>query len=224
MKLDLRTPTLVFLGAWNPAIFTSKWIARYLFQKPEGERIFGSEVTILSPIFPRRILFLDNVGIHATNEKVEIFVNADDEDVRRLAESVVTQLISTLPHTPLGGFGVNFRYLENDTDDPLLDKFVTGENIEQHEKILKRVFSSTLEVDDGVKLNLTRHVSESEVIFDFNYHHDALNRERAGENLSGVIRRYLGLSLGTLRDIYGLDEYEVLTHEFNLEAEAANRN
>ena len=36
VKLDLRRPSIVLTGAWNPAIFQAGWILRFLFQVPDG--------------------------------------------------------------------------------------------------------------------------------------------------------------------------------------------
>ena len=39
MNLDLRKPTIVVTGAWNPAILELGWIARYLFDVPENAQV-----------------------------------------------------------------------------------------------------------------------------------------------------------------------------------------
>jgi len=220
MKLDLRNATLIVLGAWNPAIFQPAWTARYLYEKPEGERVSASEVTVLTPAGPKRIIFIDDVGLSSSTDRVEIFLNADNDTTRSLAENVAIRLLSVLPHTPLGGFGVNYHYIEPDPDAELLDKFLTSEKINEHYKILKKSFSSALEMPDGVKLNLARHVSESEVIIDFNYHYERINRETFPATIEGMLKGHLDSSLATLEKLYDLKDYEALIHEFHTPAEA----
>lgn len=222
MKLDLRNATLVFLGAWNPAIFQPPWIAKYLHEKPEGERVEGSEVTVLSPSGPKRIFFIDDIGLSALSDRIEIFLNADNDDARGRAESVAIRLLSVLPHTPLGGFGVNYHYIEPDPEAELLDKFVTAEKINEHYKILNRNFSSALEMPNGVVLNLSRHVSDTEVVLDFNYHYQRIDRSAVEAAIQGIIKKHLDSSLETLEKLFDLKDYEALTHEFHPPAEAAN--
>jgi hypothetical protein len=224
MKLDLRNPTLIFLGAWNPAIFQPSWVAKYLHDIPEGERISASQVTVLAPAGPRHIIFINNVGLAASTDRVEIFLNADSDAAREHAENVAIRLLSVLPHTPLGGFGVNDHYLEADPEADLLDKFVTSEKINEHYKILGRSFSSALEMDDGVTLNFSRKVSESEIIFDFNYHYARIDRNSIEPTLSGILKKHLDSSLESLAKLYDLNEYEALTHEFHTPAEITNQN
>ncbi len=212
MKVDTRPPVFVFVGAWNPAIFQSAWIARYLFNVPAGREQPATEVLVTIPI-PRRIIYIENIGIAVSNERVEIFANDFDEAVIQRTEEVALRLVETLSHTPYGPWGVNFNFIELEPSVELLDALKTRDNIEQHFKIVSQDLVSAIKISDEVILNFSRHPSEKNVIFDFNYTHRPLVAKSAKDVLTGAIKKYLQQSEQILEKLYALKGYEVIKHD-----------
>ena len=141
MKLDLRKPVFVFVGAWNPAIFQPGWIARHLFEIPEGEKVRAEAMV---PTVPNQeaILYIEDIGLAVTNERVQIFVNGFDDETIQCCEQVAVQLFKTLPHTPFGSFGINFNFVEDDPGDELFDMLRTKDGIDEHFKIIGQKYAS----------------------------------------------------------------------------------
>lgn len=214
MFLDARRPVFVFRGAWNPAIFQPPWLAKYLFGIESGKEIEAVDMTVLTPV-PKQITYIDNIGISASNDGIDIFANDLDEKTIAKAETTAIRLLETLPHTPLGGFGVNFCFTEKEPSDDLLDCLHTKDSIDKYFKILKQDFSAAIEID-SVILNFTRQPTDANVQFDFNYHHNRIDFETRKETIEGAIGRFLEKSEEILDQLYSLQGYEVLKHEFEV--------
>lgn len=211
MLLDARRPLFVFRGAWNPAIFQPPWLAKYLFDIESGQEVEAIEMTVLTPV-SQKITYINDIGITASNNGVDIFANGMDEQTLAKAETVAIRLLETLSHTPIGGFGVNFFFTENEPSDDLLDCLHTKDSIDKHFKILKQEFSAAIAID-SVILNFSRKPTDSNVQFDFNYHHSQQNFDARKELTMGITGRFLERSTEILDQLYSLKKYEVLKHE-----------
>lgn len=219
MKLDLRRPSIVLLGAWNPAILQPGWIANYLREIPEGKDIAAQEAFFVVDGLSRSILYIDDVGITANNQRVDIFLNSFGDNEIHWAEKYVSNLVTTLKHTPLGAYGINFSFVEEDAQDELLDMLKTKDKIEQHFKILNQSLTSAIEIDANTILNFSRKPSEESVIFEFNFHHNQIEKDNIAEQINGKIKGELEKAKEILNILYGIDmvDYGYLSHEFNKE-------
>ncbi len=210
MKLDLKRPSFVIVGAWNPAIFSPNWIALNLLDYPEGQELAVTNV-LAGDRGPSPIQYIEEVGIFASNQRVEIYLNSLDTIAIDRAESVAAKIIETLPHTPKSSYGINFVFAHENPDADLLDKFSTSENLDQEFEIIQESFNSTLKLDDTI-LNLVRNPSENAIVFDFNYHHEGIKTEEFREDINGRYQQLLGKSTDILKDYYGLEGYDVDGH------------
>jgi hypothetical protein len=111
MKLDLRLPTVVIPGAWNPAIFSPEWIGRFVFYKKPGDLVPFFQVVFSTPP-ARAVMYYDVFGISPSSERVDIYANSlirgDIEDI----ESKCVKILNLLPHTPISALGINFQFSE----------------------------------------------------------------------------------------------------------------
>ena len=147
MQLDLRPPTFVVNGAWNPAIFQPFWVASHLFDIPPGEEVELVELmALIAPGQQRRINYIRGVGIAVQRSRLELFVNAVDADTKANAERVFSKLFETLPHTPFGSFGVNFQFRQPDPADETIDQLKCTDRIDQHFLIKEQSFRATIEL------------------------------------------------------------------------------
>jgi len=88
-------------------VFSPKWV---------GEELFAVEkVEVLVPMSPNDpvIFRKDGVAIHVDDDRVMLSVDTPSTDVFSAAEQMAHTILSTLCHTPVGAFGVNFRFSES---------------------------------------------------------------------------------------------------------------
>ena len=218
MKLDVRKPMIVFAGAWNPAIFKPGWIARHLLEVPEGQQVQVLEVMVAGRLDAGPIHYFDdrNIGIFASFQRLEIFANEFDTPTIELVERVGISLIQTLPHTPLGPFGINFSLIHENPDDKLLDIMRTRDTVEQHFKIVSQNLTTSLEVSPETVLNFSRQPSAQVINFDFNFHHKQMTASTVEKLLHGTIDSHFKFSQSVLKNLYGLEGYEVLKQNLTL--------
>jgi len=72
MDHDLRIPTLVLAGAWNPAIFSVQWIATHLFGKKAGEML---NVANVASGTGEQSLYVDQIGVGALFDRLNLYCN-----------------------------------------------------------------------------------------------------------------------------------------------------
>ena len=217
MQLDLAAaPTLVLTGAWNPSIFSPAWLARYLFGYGEGQEAQIAQLLAVQGETPRQTLYLRNIGFHAEQTRVELFANSIDSAYLSRLEGVLLKLIETLPHTPMGSLGVNFRFYENAAADSILAKLDTLENLSDHYKIISSHYRTTLSFDEHSQCLVERSTSNDDLRVDFNYHFEKFaDVKEKSTVVSGIVQSRLRHALHFMNTIYDLDGYETMQHEFS---------
>ena len=214
MKLDLRRPTLVITGAWNPPIFQPPWAAKHLFGVPEGDQIRVNQMIRVGPSEPLAVSYIDDVGYRVAQSRVEIYVNAMERRFIRNCEEVCVRLLESLPHTPIRAFGVNFFFVEDDPSDLLLDSLQVTDSLAEEYQILSQELKASIPIDNDCELNLTRQPSGSSVVFNFNFHHENFSELNRVDTVTGSVDKYFGMALELLRNTYSLIDVEILAHEF----------
>jgi hypothetical protein len=224
MNLDLTKPRFVFLGAWNRAILNPQWIARHLLGYPEGATVqAGIFINSSSP--KEQTIFIDEVGILASSDRVSIFNASMDERVVARAEAVCLALFRTLPHTPMGAWGVNFNFALSDPDDDLLDQLTANDRLTESYAVIGQTLGAAIRRDDGGVLNLSRTASPTNVVFDFNYHFETpLTVADAERRLLGATRSFLTESQALLRTVYGLEMAGIAGFNIPVEGEGRQAN
>jgi hypothetical protein len=187
VKLDLRSPLIVILGNWNTAILQPPWVSRFLLGYEEGEDVQIIEI-VPADIRPvRRIFYIAGIGLCPSNQRVEIYSNDYNEDAFGKLENVAINLINVLKHTPMGGVGINFRFILDEPDEKLIDSLNTNETLNQHYKISSQSVTTTMLLENDVILNLTRIFESNSIKFDFNFHHPQISPDNYEELLAGVL-------------------------------------
>jgi hypothetical protein len=226
MKLELRKPTVVLLGAWNPAIFQATWLLRHGFGQPEGTQarvdfVQAQEIQMtLGAAVTAKITdatYFQSVGIGVTSERLEIYINENTAEVRSRAESVLQQLVSTLSHTPLANVGINFRLILEEQDVDLGELLETGEQLDELLPVLLTRYESSLELNNDCTLNILRSVSPEGSSLDLNFHHRPFRLPEFPEQIPGIIERCAAHAhrlFGGLYRVPTLEAFEILKHEF----------
>ncbi len=166
MDLDLRRPTVVITGQWNPAIFDPNWTAKHLLGMPIGTDLLVTQVFAGNKITN----YFGQVGISVLDSRVEIYLNKFDAENQAKLEKLVVNVAAMLPHTPVQALGVNFYFSEPDVSATLVDMLKTHEQLESRFEVSAQSIVSVVKTE-GAELNLRRDLSGQSLAFDFNYHH-----------------------------------------------------
>jgi hypothetical protein len=167
VKVDLRKPTIVIAGAFNPAIFQPAWIANILYEIPEGEDVEGVFVRNLAD--QTTVPYIKRVGVLAEMHRLSVFVDSLDAPTVMIAEGIVRTLAGALPHTPVGGLGVNFHFEESDVDAAIVDMLKAQDKPEKIGPVLQNEVATAIEIGDSA-LNLSRSIQDGVLSVRFNYH------------------------------------------------------
>ncbi len=208
MKLNLRLPTLVLAGAWNPAIFSVQWMAKHILGKKEGDLLNVAHVVDAAAGVSS--FYFENIGINASIDRVNLYCNEWSSAAQ--LEDMAKKILELLPHTPVVGLGVNFCFVEEQPDTSIIDNFQTRESLNQIRKIMGQKIVTSMEIGPGVTLNLDRQYANDSATFNFNYHHAVANAAAAVEAVEGAIPRCFEDALKIMDDVYGLRAVEYLTH------------
>ncbi|MBL8906524.1 MAG: hypothetical protein JNM20_07595 [Rhizobiales bacterium] len=220
MILNLTAPTFVVVGAFNRRIFQPSWIARWLYEFAEGADItFVQLAQIEAPA--RQTIYISDVGISATNERLEVYINSLSEATKSLAETVLRRLFTVLPHTPVKALGINFHFDLAEATDRVISRIRIDDGLDaEFPNIKKTTLVSTVEMAAGVDLNFSRSLATVEAAFDFNFHHPTSTAGAITEMVPGSIDRCFAIAQSILRNVYELENYQVAAHVFEAEAGA----
>lgn len=211
MKLDLRLPTIVVTGAWNPKIFSPQWISKHLFGYDEGVNVNIEQIVVATDNQqPTTITYIDHVGLRASESRVELFMDQLEADNFTLLERVAKNTISILQHTPLGALGVNFNFIEEEPEDDLIDKLKSPDGLERKFAIKAQSFKATIGLEEHQDLNLSREISDGLVKINFNYHFSPLRLDIADGILDDCVSNSLVKTREYLDQLYGLEEFELI--------------
>lgn len=209
MQLNLRRPTLVISGLWNPAIFQPPWIAVTLLDVPPGDDVDFVEVMELN----KASHYFGEIGIALTPGRLELFSNVREESSWKNLEQLALKVLATLPHTPISGFGVNFRFEDGQPDPTVIDKLWTNEGVETRFEVLATAIRNKLKFDD-CELNFMRETTDGKFTVDFNFHHGETTVEKVNQLLPGVIANSYARACAIMSDLYEVEvEEEVISHQ-----------
>ncbi len=213
MMRDVRTPTLVVTGAWNPAIFQPGWILPNLFNVAAGTTVPLTQVVVTQNDQQAIITYYLDIGIAVSFQRLEIYINSDALEVADRAEKLCLSVLEKLPHTPVAALGVNFAFFDQEPEPEVFELLKTSEQLEGAYKIKAEQRVTVIEDAPRVDLNLSRIVDGSAMRIEFNYHL-GLSVEEIKAQLSGAIPRYLSKCHDLLQRIYGVEPKGCEAHKF----------
>lgn len=216
MKLNLRRPTLVLTGYWNPAIFQPPWVAVTLLGVPPGKEVNFVEVVEAGKVAH----YFGDIGICVPPGRLELYSNVASDQKWEEIEQFAIKVLETLPHTPLQGLGINFQFQEENPEPEVVDKLWTHEDLETRFEVAGTVVRSALKFED-YDLNFSREVSVAGFAADFNFHHADVGLEKLKALIPGSVKDRYERAKKILLDVYGIEtESAVLAHDFPAAAAA----
>ena len=186
MESTLDTWAVVLVGQWNRKVFSSAWVAHHLF----GDKPLVVELRADNPQEPPRYSVGD-VRLLVTPTKVTVFPVSDSEASLRQVEETAVRVLKLLPHTPLQGVGVNFRFVESSPTPELTRLFQAHDIPLLAEKNLQATHWAVRRhlTRDDFELRLQLSLSDEKVTFDFNFNRDVTDCAVAAEYLTGRVVR-----------------------------------
>lgn len=213
MHIDLRLPTLVITGAWNPAIFSTEWIASELFGKAVGETVEVLQLVNVARADAPLAQYIEGIGVSCTPQRLEVYVNESSDEAFQRAEALANKVLTVLGHTPLDALGVNFAYRDETVSELMEDMLETGEGLESDFKVLSRSATSQLDLGDGCVLNWLRRLDPAGFFAEFNFHHPGLNRDNFSARITGALSKYKKQATQIMERYYDVAEIGVVGHD-----------
>lgn len=219
-KLDLRSPTIVVVGRWNDAILNEPgWIARHVLERPEGEEIEVRAFMRQDNGMPAQPIWsFPTFAISCTGPRLELYqISAEDLSIY----GVLRTISQLLPHTPVSGFGINFKISSDEDMSGVSEKLETKEVFDSIGilKVFER--SDTIDIakdaqvniaEDRLKqcrLKLARATDFSNLTLDFNFHQDITTISDITTLLdANPVGHWGSVRNKVLSDVYAIEQLE----------------
>ena len=207
MRLITEQLSLILVGGWNPSILQPNWLAKEIFQIAEGEDVPATVGFPLSFGGPPKVS-MQGVTFIPASDNLSILPGQPAVQSFQAAENFATNLLRTLPHTPITAFGENYVYVEDHPNRELLNIFSLDDDIETRiggEGIDYSQLSISKSINlNGCLLNLKRSFVDDVVTFSFNFHYEVSSAAEAREKLPGTLMNNYTLCQ-TVMGSYGID-------------------
>jgi hypothetical protein len=213
MILDVATaPTIVITGAWNVPIFTPPWMGKHLFGYANDVEFPVAQ--LLSPQGETNRFYIRNLGVQAEPTRLCLFLNGGEQEFVRL-EGLLTKILATLPHTPLGALGVNFRLIAKPASDEVLDKLDTHEQLSTHYEVTSTRHITRIQIDADWICNVDRRSDHDGMTSDFNFHFEKFGDvDDKAPLVQGVIAGHFERAKEFMSTIYQLNGVNPQTVDF----------
>lgn len=173
---------MVIAGAWNPAIVTPEWILRYGLEHEGGtDAPLRMSATVPAGIglvvdMPR-YTFEDMTFSVRPDALVLQTTECSQESFARL-EKIASNTLRHLTHTPVGGLGFNFDFIDDSPSPDSLAAFTLANNslvdhIPTNWSIATAALVSSFARDSGI-VNIQRVHHEGSVRIKFNFHYSVV--------------------------------------------------
>ena len=227
--LDFKQPVAVIAGYWNAAILgEAGWLTDHLLGMPEGmdvpiHRVVAEGETSGGQVVEKRIVLFDKFGLCCSGQRLELFTR-DMADLKQIYD-VVAGISKNLPHTPVGGVGVNFHFQISDGLPAVTPRFDTREAFDAIGITRYQERVDAIEIADETPaktsgeegqrtvLSLTRRTDYNAVEVAFNYHASlpsisALSRWAEAK----PIARWRKHACEVMSECYNVDEFSEQYH------------
>jgi virulence-associated protein VagC len=207
MIIREASTSIVIVGAWNPAILSPEWLARWAFGRAQGDQV---QVQMEFSSIPKSppILTIDQVIIIPSESRLVIRPQRSSEDLISRAEGVAVRILETLPHTPVRAFGENIEFDEEHASEEdtrmfrIHDHFSGSPQLEGLERKEMSIVDSYATRQNILKI--TRTLSGESFSIKFNFHYDVTSTEQATEQIRGTFLENFRRSCALISGVYDL--------------------
>lgn len=195
----IKKPVLVVCGAFNNQILRNgAWIKRNLFPKSEQEKILVNlNVAYYGDTISSNVI-VDGIEIMTVPGKIIITPPSFDSDGFDAINELIINLSSTLPHTPVTSFGINFTLFQS-LHRSMLDQSQMFNFFPDGAIPPKKMIQSSIPFEDAImNFSLEEELTENGMTkqsYNFNFHSDISGEEPLiqvkTKLLDNCIERYL---------------------------------
>jgi hypothetical protein len=177
MQAVLQETSLVIAGAWNPAILTPPWVMHHAMGRADAQN------TMVQAVFPAGLngafdfprFTMPGFTYTARNDSVIFLPEALTEPSLVLVESVASQILEQLGHTPIAGVGHNFEFRHEEAQDDWLEPFNNSQtslvDATGGWNVSRTTLATSFEGPRNVAVNIQRYTAGAALIIKFNFHH-----------------------------------------------------
>ena len=204
MKQIEDRATIVGVGAFNPAILTPQWIAKYGLELKPNDQF---NVEMLAPVVgvaQPRFGFLGLSFAAGTRNLTFYIKNADIESGNK-SVAVFAKLLAELKHTPIEGIGFNFafEFKSNETSKALLlESEGLASVFSEDASIVSRRWGNSIIWEDAI-VNIDCESVGEDVRVLFNFHHEITAVEQAIElfQKEGIYKKHFDKAVQAVKEI-----------------------
>ena len=202
MKIKSNYEALIIIGAWNRAIFTPDWVAKFVFP--------GEEMTIEIPVdnidaSPR--YSSKDLSVNIIGQKLVFSINNPSQENFQQMGLKAIAVCRALTHTPLLCFGINhyFQGSKNEIESTKVFDFSNYDSLNEKGYELKSMRNQqSLQFEHHI-LNVIWSLENEQVTLEFNNHYNVSDVESFisvfDENL---LFDRLNNSIDYIKNIYNL--------------------
>ncbi len=214
MQIVREATNLVIIGAWNPAILQPSWLGRHVFGIPEGQPLPVKMAFTPIPGAPPKWTI---EGITFVPSHDRLFLSPVDlnQDTLSAVETKAIAILNLLHHTPVGAFGQNFHFVDEQPAPELVQIFAlnddAGDRIEPANVLVSTSITTSYAIGNCV-LNLTRSFSNGRLDIKFNFHYDTSSAADAVAKLANTFSVNYGLVIKFLQSYHVVLDAQEVAH------------
>lgn len=161
---EIEGINIVCPGSWNKRLFTPAWVATNLFELEKNEIQAVFNPFELDMGYPH-----NGVVLLPKDNSLEIKFEKINDETKKYGITLLNQIITLLPQTPIRAIGFNIRYLfKKEEDVPFVEK------LNQINCPLNDFHTSQVKFTkyfDEYQLNIIVDLNEEEYPVNFNFHY-----------------------------------------------------
>ena len=201
MKLISQNKLLVIVGTWNRNIFSKEWIKKYLLPKDGFTMEFSLDLVGSHRISSK------NVNIEFHSNKLNFIPKSDDIEVYEIISGLAVKIADYLPHTPVFGYGINFKFEGNANN--IQHGLITTNDVEKlvgyGAQLINSQHRHSVKIDDidDILVNISITMNNDRLYFDFNFHSDITNLTQFKEKIyTSPIKKLHSIALDIMSNAY----------------------
>jgi hypothetical protein len=195
------------IGAWNQAIFSPEWVKANLAEDKERDVMMAMSFPVTAA--PVRIT-VDSINIYPSAQILTLDAATVSDELMATCASKFRQIAALLPHTPVTGMGINFRFVGSVDDSAGLAELFTFPDAGNIDAAVFRAVSASIKrgfaLADGRTLFLTLENANGMLTVEFNFHGDVRTVEEMSNYLTPERPVQLKkMAIDFLSNVYDID-------------------
>lgn len=168
--MEQKERVLVIAGAWNTQIFSPEWITENLVGKEKTDKLKVEYRANFDRLLSKTY-HLGKMHLELSPNRICFLADPNDSETLDLIIEYAEKIVTLLPHTPFGGFGVNFQYSEK-FEERIEDGLKAIDCYEIKEYVRKLTYTDSVNNKITIHVNLKPLSEKEETVVNFNIHYN----------------------------------------------------